>query len=683
MKLRLQHKIQLSVGLIIIAVLVTNTFLDVQVTKKRYLESTELYSCALAEGIKQDMLRLYQVTDNIEWIQQLQLIRCIQLYKRHKMQGVVHFSVLNSQGNIMAHNRKELKGQDISSRLRPYLEKQTTIRAGASYHTLVPVLTQKNIYLGTIDIGVSADIVDSHIKQLLINSTQLFFLLQAIASLSVYFLVNRLIIQPLKDLTQSTVIISEGELDREISSNRSDEIGTLARSFSHMRDSIKETISNLNQQVQERNLAEDKIRRLNEELETRVTLRTNELSLVNQKLVLAKDKAETANQAKSEFLANMSHEIRTPMNAVLGFTDILKGVERDRKKLHYIENIQTSGQSLLNLINDILDLSKIESGKLDLQYEATSLQTLCKEMQTIFERKAIDKGLDFIVNVHESIPPSLILDKSKIRQVLINLLGNALKFSESGHIRLTAKGRENQSKQGSRFDLVFTVEDTGMGIPKDQQERIFKAFEQSKDQKASKFGGTGLGLAITNRLVAMMEGIISVESEQDLGATFIITLPDIEIAAVETLTDTGAEQRNFETITFLPATILIVDDIDYNREMLATYLEGRGFTLLFAENGREAIEQSQTHSPDLVLLDMKMPEMDGYEAAKRFNIDPELKDIPLIAVTASALKQDEDVIAEFCDGYLRKPVSKPTLILELMNYLEWVTDDERETAEDK
>ena len=398
-----------------------------------------------------------------------------------------------------------------------------------------------------------------------------------------------------------------------------------------------------------------------------------------------REKAEAANKAKSIFLANMSHEIRTPMNAILGFTEILKGMEEDQKKAHYIENIHTSGKALLNLINDILDLSKIEAGKVELQHSATSITSLFKEMQTIFNQKIAGKGLEFIVEASEEIPVSLIIDETRLRQVLINLIGNAIKFTDTGHIRLSAFCKKTNIHTPSLFDLTLEVEDTGLGIPEDQQDKIFRAFEQTNGQKAAQFGGTGLGLAISSRLLEMMGGQLSVKSSPGRGATFRIVLNATEVSFIKALEEKEEKLLDFETITFEPASILIVDDIDYNREMLRVFLEPYSFKLIEAQNGKEALNQADKHHPDLILLDMKMPVMDGYEASEILSNDEELKDIPVIAVTAFAFKQDEEIIFKLCDGYLRKPVTRAQLIRELTKYLphEQVEIDTSSNAEEK
>jgi len=393
-----------------------------------------------------------------------------------------------------------------------------------------------------------------------------------------------------------------------------------------------------------------------------------------------RDAAEAANRAKSEFLANMSHEIRTPMNAVLGFAEILKGKEQDSQNRHYIESIHSGGKALLSIINDILDLSKIEAGKIVLKYSAVSIQGLFQEMKTIFDRKIVDKGIEFIVESSEDLPEALILDETRVRQVLINLLGNAAKFTDKGHIRLTAISGPNGDESRSRITLSLKVEDTGVGILQEQQGKIFDAFEQAGGRELSQVEGTGLGLAITRNLVAMMDGEISVSSEMGKGSTFCVTLHDVEVAAAHSLKKREGIALDFSAIVFEPATVLVTDDIDYNREMLATYLEGWEFKILFAANGLETIDQAHKHHPDLILLDMKMPEMDGYEASEIMNKDEKLKDIPVIAITASAMKQSEEVISGICDGYLRKPVSRTDLVREIMKHLPHTIKEIKEEA---
>ncbi|MDM8549449.1 ATP-binding protein [Desulfobacterales bacterium HSG2] len=414
--------------------------------------------------------------------------------------------------------------------------------------------------------------------------------------------------------------------------------------------------------ISERKKSEDRLAAINIRLEELVDERTRDLAK-------SMEEARAASHAKSEFLANMSHEIRTPMNAILGFSEIMKARVSDPKLSHYLESIHTSGKSLLSLINDILDLSKVEAGKLKLEYSAVSPQRLFNEMRTLFSQKIKEKGLDLIIDIPSEMPEALLLDEARLRQILINLIGNAVKFTDTGHIRLSVGYRCPGDIRHSALDFIFSVEDTGAGIPEDQCESVFEAFSQAKGQKFSKFGGTGLGLTITRHLIEMMDGRITVSSEVGRGTLFNIIIKEVEVASADALTASREKQADFDSIMFEQGTILIADDIDYNRELVTSFFEGYDLTLLEAENGREAIEKARELRPDLILLDMKMPEMDGYEAAAVLRKEDDLKEIPVIAVTASAMREDEEMIKKLCDSYLRKPVSRADLVSEVMKFL--------------
>lgn len=391
----------------------------------------------------------------------------------------------------------------------------------------------------------------------------------------------------------------------------------------------------------------------------------NERRLLEEALRHSRDAAEAANQAKSRFLANMSHEIRTPMNAVLGYTEILRMREREPKKLRYIESIRSSGNVLLDLINDVLDLSKIESGKVELQYTAVSIADLFREMEVVFEQKAHEQGDEIEAAVAPGFPPALLLDEVRLRQILINLVGNAVKFTQDGVIRLEAMHHAG-GPPGGGVHLTLRISDSGIGIPENQQGIIFEPFDQVKGQKVLQYGGTGLGLTICRRYVELMQGTIRVESAAGEGSTFIIDFPEVALAS-EVDRPEGPEE-SIANIRFDPATLLIADDLDFNREILQVFLEDYGFTILEAVNGEEVLELSRKHHPDLILLDLKMPKMDGREAARRLKADDALKNIPVIAVTASGLRMDQEAMASQCDGFLYKPVDKAVLVRELMQF---------------
>ncbi|MFW5759316.1 MAG: ATP-binding protein, partial [Bacteroidota bacterium] len=389
-------------------------------------------------------------------------------------------------------------------------------------------------------------------------------------------------------------------------------------------------------------------------------------SIDAEKLIIsAKEQAEKANRAKSEFLANMSHEIRTPMNSIMGFSEIMLNTTQNAKQKDYLKTVLESGKSLLSLINDILDLSKIEAGHMEVSSEPTSLKLVIKELEKLFRPDLQKRNIKFSVVFDPDFPENIEIDEIRIKQILLNLLGNATKFTQEGEITLQTIVN---SKKENTLDFSIHVSDTGIGINPQDQQKIFDSFSQQSGQDIRKYGGTGLGLTISKRLTELLGGTITLKSKPGIGSTFTVAFSDV--------TRCGDFPKNHETnlwdsqeIFFLNARILVVDDISYNRELVLAYLENNQVVTYQAENGRTAIETARAHNPDIIFMDIRMPEMDGYEATKIIKSDPQMSKIPVVALTASAMKHDKVKIMNLFDGYIRKPIQKKNLIQEIARHL--------------
>lgn len=380
-------------------------------------------------------------------------------------------------------------------------------------------------------------------------------------------------------------------------------------------------------------------------------------------LISTRKKAEKASQAKSDFLANMSHEIRTPMNAIIGMMNIAKNTDDIAEKDYALDKINSAATHLLGVINDILDMSKIEAQKLTLSIEQFDLQKTLKKITNVMGYNIENKSQEFIMDISDDIPRYLVSDDQRLSQVITNLLSNAVKFTpEGGTVSLSGRLLE---RDNSKCLLEFRVQDTGIGISEENQKKLFKTFEQADASTSRKFGGSGLGLAISKSIVELLGGEIWIESVEGEGSTFIFTIK-ATVGAGDINEELSEDEQNNGVYDFSSKCVLLVEDIEINREIIISLLESTGITIDTAENGKIGADmfKANENKYDVILMDIHMPELDGYQATKKIrSLDSDIaKSIPIIAMTANVFRED---IERCLEAGMNDHVGKPVDIIEL------------------
>jgi two-component system, sensor histidine kinase len=503
--------------------------------------------------------------------------------------------------------------------------------------------------LGTLYIRANTHSIWDHTVSLL-RYIVIILLASLLVAITIAAFLQSAISEPITRLSEAAKVITrEEDYSIRVERDAQDELGTLYRSFNQMLDALKSTHDQLANQA--------------EQLALEVDVRTR----TESELLVAKDAAEMSSRTKSEFLANMSHEIRTPLTGILGFTDVLLagGDDGDPVKRHeYLTTIQASGRHLLELINDILDLSKIESGRLEFERQACHFDRLVTDMMRVLQVKADEKSLDLTLRWETPIPQIVFADATRVRQALMNVVGNAIKFTARGSVTVIGRLAGDQGSPRLEIDVV----DTGIGISPEALQRVFDPFIQADNSVTRRFGGTGLGLAISRKIARGLGGDLTVESEPGKGSTFRLTIHPGNINGIRLISPAMPQKAaaaavadpNAGAPVLPPVKILLVEDGQTNRKLIKLMLERAGAKVATAENGEVGVRIALSQSFDLILMDMQMPVLDGYSATRQLRDAGEK--LPIIALTANAMTSDRDKCLDAgCTDYLTKPIDPARL----------------------
>lgn len=637
---------QLILGITLVhAVLMSIFIFDINYRQQQFLKHDA------AENAKQ--LAETIANNSISWVLANDLVGLQEIVRSQKANLKVNeVMVLSNENKILAHSDFSKVGKYISGpQMDPLLEVQKTdkiVGSGSDWIGVVAPIYVQNRNIGKVFVSIS--LKELHVASESIVRDGLIYTLLAIIVGAIFAVaIAKYLTLGIEALTSLSAKIKEGQRGLRAKIFRKDEVGQLTEDFNSMLDAMEQKEKNL--------------------IETQESLST------------AKELAEVAGKSKADFLANMSHEIRTPLNAVVGFCEVLADTPLDTEQKDFLSRIKNSGHVLQCLIDDILEFSRIESAKIHLEKIPFNLVSEVNKVVQMHELKMRQKNLKFILDISPNIPNFVIGDSFRLCQILNNLMSNAIKFTSSGEIKLSIS---LSSRDLNRIKLEFRVSDTGIGIRREQQKYLFNPFTQADSSITKKYGGTGLGLTISRRLAQLMNGDIQVESEFGMGSTFILTVQLESLQEKVFATETLVKQSNPSVSTstseipdileiFRNKTALVVDDNLVNLEVAGLTLKRLGFNILFAENGKEAIEtvEKKGSEIDLILMDLQMPILDGFKAAEMIRQLPLGERIPIIAISASVFDSDRQKCFECgMNDHIAKPFDRKELLGKLRKYLE-------------
>ena len=648
----------MALSIIVIAATIFYTFNAVHGDYKALLEDKAF---ALSENIRRIMNQNLTVfpLDGMNWMNDY-------LYGVVKNNADISYAFVAEKNlKVLYHSDEKMPGVQLTEPSYAHIQYDTLFKrlifpVNAYYEVIVPIIQSDHI-IGTIHIGLKRELIDSKILNMVTISITVLVLAWGMAMSLIYAVLQRHVIRPITVLANKSAQISQyHDLTQRIEVNSNDEIGVLSASFNAMIESLRQYYDELETKVRERTTElQDRNAQLNAEILERERLEAS--------LRIAKEEAEIASRTKSEFLARMSHEIRTPMNAILGMSELLTETPLNSDQQDYIHTLQGSGELLLSIINDILDFSKIEAGQIQLEATPFNLVELVEEVARIMTPHAHEKGLDLACWVAPGVYPHRIGDPTRLRQILLNLLGNAVKFTARGAVVIEVAGA-GVAEPGMGESLRFNIRDTGIGIAPEQHAAVFESFFQADASITRKYGGSGLGLAICKRLVELMGGRIGLSSEPGRGSEFFFTVGFPHAASPPSQLVTAVlEPTSLRSgLPPLPgARILLVEDSAANRKVIRKFLRDSPLTIVEAVNGQEAVARATTEAFDLILMDVEMPEMDGLEATRRiraWEAETGARPVTIATLTAHAFDEHRQQCCDAgCDAFLTKPVRKGEL----------------------